>query len=360
MKLAIYGAQGIALGAYHAIKKLFPNVKPLCFLVTERGINPESLFGVPVKELKEFAAGYIQGEKEKMRIFIATPENVMPEIEKNLESHGFYNHVRLTSERWAQMQRNAFISSERFVPLEKYLAGIHVPQMHVYKAVFYKDKPLQTDYVDAAYITPLQVGAAGTDIRIAEVADDAGDHISDRNGNYSELTGLYWIWKNRIESGYYGGDCYYGLAHYRRLLELSEDDLLRLVDNDIDVVLPYPMPYEPDIEEHHKRYLTDSEWGAVLQALQELAPEYAKAFDRILKQEYFYNYNIIIAKSSVLDEYCRWLFPLLFRVEEIHDPHKRKPENRYMGYVGETLETLYFMYHKNRLRIAHAGCRFLV
>ena len=360
MNFAIYGAQGIALGTYHAIRKLFPEAQQLCFLVTERGSNPESIFGMPVKELEDFAAGYRQEEKDKIRIFIATPENVMPEIEKSLETHGFYSRVRLTSVRWAQMQRNAFISSERFIPLEKYPVGVRMPKLHIYKAVFYKDRPLQTAYVDAAYVTPIQVGAAGTNIRIAEVTDNTGGHISDRNGNYSELTGLYWIWKNRVESGYYGRDCYYGLAHYRRLLELSEDDLLRLVDNDIDVVLPYPMPYEPDIEEHHKRYLADSEWRAVLQALQELAPEYTKTFDGILKQEYFYNYNIIIAKDSVLDAYCRWLFPLLFRVEEIYDPHKRKLTDRYMGYVGETLETLYFMHHKDRLRITHAGCRFLV
>ena len=360
MKLAIFGAQGIALGAYHAIKKLFPEEQPLCFLVTERGINPETLLGVPVKMLAEFAAGYIQEEKDQIRIFIATPENVMPEIEERLESCGFYNHIRLTSARWAQMQRNAFIGSERFIPLEKYPAGIHIPRIHVYKAVFPKDRPLQTAYTDAAYITPLQVGAAGTDVRIAEVTDNTGDHISDRNGNYSELTGLYWIWKNRVESGYYGEGCYYGLAHYRRLLELSADDLLRLVDNDIDVVLPYPMPYVPDIEEHHKRYLTDSEWKAVLQALQELAPEYVRAFDGILKQEYFYNYNIIIAKDSILDEYCSWLFPILFRTEEICNPKGGKAPNRFIGYVGETLETLYFIYHQEKLKIAHTGCRFLI
>lgn len=359
MNFAIYGAQGIALGAYHAIRKLFPEAQHVCFLVTERGINPKTLFDIPVKELEEFAAGYIQDEKDRIRIFIATPENVMPEIEESLEVYGFYNHVRLTSTRWAQMQRNALISSERFIPLEKYPLGSHMPRIYVYKAVFHKDRPLQTAYADAAYITPLQVGAAGTDIRIAEVADDTGSSISGRNGNYSELTGLYWIWKNRVESGYYGEDCYYGLAHYRRLLELSEDDLLRLVDNDIDVILPYPMPYEPDIEEHHKRYLTDAEWSAVLQALRELAPEYAKAFDGILKQEYFYNYNIIIAKGSVLDEYCSWLFPILFRVEKINDPTGKKAPNRFIGYVGETLETLYFMCNRDKLKITHTGCKFL-
>ena len=45
MNLVIYGAQAVALGAYEAIHKNCPDRKLLCFLVTERGLNPESLAG---------------------------------------------------------------------------------------------------------------------------------------------------------------------------------------------------------------------------------------------------------------------------------------------------------------------------
>jgi len=50
----------------------------------------------------------------------------------------------------------------------------------------------------------------------------------------------------------------------------------------------------------------------------------------------------------------------LFRIEEINNPNGNKEPNRYIGYVGETLETLYFMHNKDKLKIAHTGCRFLV
>lgn len=359
MKTVIYGAQGVALGAYHSIKELFPSREILCFLVTETGINASSLCGIPVRELEKFAAEYSQEDKDNIQVLIGTPESVMEDIEQSLDKFGFYNHVRLNSGRWAEMQKNAFAKNGRFIPLETYPIGCNASDLYVYKAKFHSDRKLKTQFTDPNYITPIQVGAAQTDIRVADVLDSEGDNISKKNGNYSELTALYWIWKNRLMNHYYGTDCYYGLAHYRRLLDLSNDDLLRLRDNGIDVILPYPMPYEPDIEEHHKRYLSDSEWNAVLQALDELQPEYAVVFQNILKQDYFYNYNILIAKSDVFAEYCSWLFPLLFKIEQINDPDGIKKPNRYMGYVGETLETLYFMHNRKHLRIAHAGCKFL-
>ena len=230
------------------------------------------------------------------------------------------------------------------------------------------DKPLSADYDLPEWITPIQVGAVRSQKRVADILDCDGENISAKNGNYSELTALYWIWRNRLGGDPSGsaGNEYYVLSHYRRILELTEDDVLRLVDNGVDVVLPYPMPYEPDIEEHHKRYLKEEDWKAVQRAVQELQPGYAKAFEGILKQKYFYNYNIILARKEVLKEYCGWLFPILERVEELSIPRGAERSDRYIGYIAETLETLYFMYHaadkpaENRLNIMHAGYRFLV
>lgn len=358
MNLVIYGAQGIALGAYNAIKELHPEINIECFLVTAMGNNVSVLGGIPVRELQEFVSGMTQKEKDNVEVLIGTPENVMSAIEAALEEVGLHNFVRLTSIRWADMQRDAFLKSGEYIPLSAYPVGYYKADLSVYKMSHYKDKALSTVWTDPSYIKKLQVGGALTDEKVAEINDAAGDNISDKNGNYSELTGLYWIWKNALPDLEEGSYC--GLAHYRRILDLSEDDLLRLLDNDIDVVLPYPMPYEPNIEAHHLRYLSDSEWNAVQQALEELQPDYAQAFKDILKQGYFYNYNVILAKKNVLDDYCSWLFPLLFRIEEINDPNNEKEPNRYIGYVGETLETLYIMYNKNRLKIAHSGCRFLV
>ena len=119
------------------------------------------------------------------------------------------------------------------------------------------------------------------------------------------------------------------------------------------------MPYEPNIHEHHKRYIKDVDWNALLTAISELHPEYNDKVDKIFEQQYLYNYNIMLAKNEVLIEYCDWLFPILARTEELSEPKGCDRCDRYIGYMGENLTTLYFMANKDKYNIAHAKCRFL-
>lgn len=360
MDLAIYGAQGIALGAYEAIHNIHPIRNIRCFLVTERGANAEYLLNVPVLELKSFSKSLTEQEKENIEILIATPENVMPAIEKSLDEHGFFCHVRLTSMRWAELMRYHYACDKEFIPLSAFPVGFHKANIHVFMVKFYKDKALTNTYDLPEWMTPIQVGASLCKERVADILDCDGENISEKNVNYSELTALYWMWKNLLLHQSPDAKCeYYGLTHYRRILEITEDDELRLVDNDVDVVLPYPMPYEPDIEAHHERYLKEEDWNAVLNAVLEVQPEYADDFSKIMKQKYLYNYNIMLARKEVLTDYCNWLFPILERVEELSVPKGADRKDRYIGYVGESLATLYFMTKRSKLNIAHVGCKFL-
>ena len=73
------------------------------------------------------------------------------------------------------------------------------------------------------YFVSVQAGAANTDVRVCDILDNEGDNISARNGDYSELTVLYWFWKNMMKKSQY-----YGLSHYRRYLILEVRDLYRL------------------------------------------------------------------------------------------------------------------------------------
>lgn len=363
MNLAIYGAQGYALGAYKAIKTLYPKREISRFLVTRMDGNPPVLGGIPVKTLAAYVRELSGEEKRQVEILIATPDQVQSDIEEILENFGFRQHRRLTFARWAELMKLFHARLGRFLPLSALPVGFHMPFIRIYMAKSHVDKPLRGGMPLPEYVFPLQVGADCCDVRVADLADNTGEHISWKNGNYCELTALYWMWKNKLaavgsEDGEEGQ--YFGLCQYRRGFDFMEDDLLRLMDNDVDVVMPYPLPYEPDIRAHHERYIKETDWNAMLQALEELRPEYAQAFPEILGQQYLYNYNVILAKKNVLRDYCEWLFPILERTEELSEPKGYERNDRYIGYMGETLETLYFMKNADKLTIVHTGCRMLV
>lgn len=363
MNLAIYGAQGYALGTYEAIKTLYPQRKITCFLVTHIEGNARMLGGIPVREVSAYAETLFGEEKRQIEVLIATPGQVQPEIEETLENYGLRHHKRLTFERWTQLQQLFHARLGKFLPLSALPVGCHMPLVRIYMAKSHMDKPLKDNRRMPDYVFPIQAGAACSNIRAADLADNTGDNISLKNGNYCELTALYWMWKNKLAVGNGAGNeegQYFGLSQYRRGFDLSEDDLLRLEDNGVDVVLPFPLPYEPNIHAHHERYIKKEDWSAMLQALRELQPEYEEALPNIFDQQYLYNYNVILAKKSVLRDYCEWLFPVLERVEELSIPRGCERSDRYIGYMGEALETLYFMKNAERLNVVHAGCRILV
>lgn len=352
-KLLFYGAKSLALGMYKAIKHLYPEYTVVGFLVSSMQNNPSTLAGLPVMELMSFLKSVTENERDELHILIATPEDMHKKIVEKLEEQGLYNYTCMNSRKESKLMEQYFVQMGLFSSLHTYPEGQSEVSVEVYQAKFYKDKPLSNEFQIPSWVKPIQVGAGLTDERISAYVDNSGDNISTKNVNYCELTALYWIWKNKLSL--INGAEYYGLFHYRRTLNIDDRDLYRLKNNDIDVILQYPTIHEPNISEHHTRYIKEEDWEAMLQALLELYPEYAAAFPQILSQSYFYNYNLIIAKRRVLEDYCNWLFPILERTEELSVPKGRERADRYIGYLGESLMTLYFLYHKNDLCIVHTG-----
>jgi hypothetical protein len=313
---------------------------------------------------------YSQAERENIKILIATPESVQAEIKKTLEENGLRNYQAVTSEIFVDLWCRYQSKSGQFPVLDSFEDnGSESPSnANIYIARFCRDTRLCELPAKHDYFREIQVGAALTDVRVDSlwengevITDNTGDNISEKNVNYSEMTALYWIWKN-VLSGHLKAESaeYIGMCHYRRQLALLPEDIRSLAGRGVDVVLPFPMPYEPNISVHQKRYISDSDWNAVKQAVSELQPEYYSAMDGIFGQRYLYNYNVIVARKEVLRDYCEWLFPILARVEETSTPKGSERADRYIGYIAENLETLYFMKNNDKLRIAHVGCLFRV
>lgn len=364
MKVLIFGAKSIALGVCEAVRVLYPETEILGFLVSSLDDNPRALAGLPVYEAGSLAKQLSEADKRGLCVLVAVPEDIHEQIVQILRKHSFVKYKLIHSRREAWLMERYFKMRGQFPSVHELSCAGQLPRISIYAAKFYKDKPLKNPPCFPDYVFPLMLGAdlssggiCGEDFQRTakgkelQFFDNSGVNISSKNPNYCEMTGFYWIWKNRLNTD----DEYVGLYHYRRMLDISEDDLRRIKSNGVDVVLSFPTLHEPDIKEHHGRYIEEKDWQAMLEAFAELYPREMQAYEEIFSGKYFYNYNLVIAKKSVFADYCEWVFPILERTEEVSIPRGWERGDRYTAYMSESLLTFYFLYHWRELKIYHAG-----
>lgn len=224
----------------------------------------------------------------------------------------------------------------------------------IYVAGSVYDKPLQDDYTFIKEEVSLQVGAALAGKRLAPdaVPDCDGDNISEKNRQFCELTGLYWIWKNARED-------YVGLVHYRRHFLLPDNWPERMEANRVDVILPVPLYVAPSIAENYKERHTASDWEYLMAYFEkELAEEY-ETVKQFFDGNLYSPCNMLIARKPVLDALCEWMFPILFAVAEHGGEREDSYQNRYPGFVSERLITYFFESRRDRYRVVYANKNFL-
>lgn len=69
------------------------------------------------------------------------------------------------------------------------------------------------------------------------------------------------------------------------------------------------------------------------------------------------NCGYLLNQQTLLREYRDWLFPILERTEELSVPKGEDRSDRYIGYMGETLETLYFIKNADKLNAVYTECK---
>jgi len=201
---------------------------------------------------------------------------------------------------------------------------------------------------DAAYL-PLHVGKAlHPELDLGFQGDDTGDSISALNAYYSELTGLWWLWKN-VDAPYKG------LVHYRRHFKghtpatgkdpegrlaavATGEEYLGLLDGN-DIILPKRRNYYIEtIRSHYAHTLPIEQLDVTRQILEETQPDYVAAFDDVMGSRGAHMFNMMVMSSERLDEYCSWLFPILAELTHRIDPAQYDAFNaRYPGRVSERL-----------------------
>ena len=183
----------------------------------------------------------------------------------------------------------------------------------------------------------LQVGCAKNGRIDGYLWDDTGDNISERNPYYSELTGLYWLWRNWDKSDIIG------VCHYRRFLLNSMGDKLSgqeiediLKENDIIVSNREDSGLSTKEVYERCHYIKDLD--AVCNIINDSFPDYSEALDRVLSRTKNSAGNLMITKKETMYRYCEWLFPILFEAERVidisgyDDYHKRV-----YGFLSEIL-----------------------
>lgn len=190
---------------------------------------------------------------------------------------------------------------------------------------------------------PLHVGRALKE-DLGYQGDDTGDNISELNPYYSELTGLYWAWKNVRNTEYIG------LCHYRRYFlnehhqVMSRADFMPLLAK-YDVIITQLRISEQCYRDIYAEAHNIHDLDAVGDAIAKLYPDCVPIFEKVLAGNELCCGNLFVTSKILFDEYAKWLFSV-FAIAEKHidvstydDYHKRV-----YGFLSEQLIYVWIQY----------------
>ena len=191
---------------------------------------------------------------------------------------------------------------------------------------------------DPAYM-PVCVGAALGGSIPGFASDDDGEGISAKNPSFCELTAVYWAWKNLDpEIGAVG------LVHYRRHFKGPSGGLATWRDfatslEGRDAILPKERNYFIDTtysQYAHAHHAQDLDTARAV--LEERHSDFIAAFDAAMKSTKGHRFNMFVMRRAVFDEYCGWLFDVLFEMERRLDVSGYSAyDSRVFGFVAERL-----------------------
>lgn len=220
---------------------------------------------------------------------------------------------------------------------------------------------------DHMYI-PIQVGAEGKE-SIGFIRDNTGDHISQNNERYCELTAAYWAWKNLKAD-------YYGIVHYRRhftctpkTARLGKDKFKLIMDKaeaeavlkDVDLIVPGKRKYYIETLRSHYAHLPftyEKDIQVLEEVINEISPEYNDIFQTVMNRTWAYMFNMFVMKKEYFQQYCEWMFKILSEVDKRIDTSMyTKMEKRAVSYMGEFMINIWLC--KNTIKFKEVDVMFM-
>lgn len=229
-------------------------------------------------------------------------------------------------------------------------------------------------YHSELYI-PIQVGETSN---LPYLSEYQLENIAYKNKNFCELTVLYFIWKNI--------HCpFVGLVHYRRYFVHKNNTLTKTIrkiqytlglktkmfnpnydfindkeievifQSGIDIIVSEALIFKEDtVYQQYDKHHHIHDWLHIRTIIETLYPEYLPTFDKVSHGHILYPYNMFIGKKHIIDQYCEWLFNILFESEKLIDYRDYDDYNkRVFGFLAERLFTVWIEHHAHHFKIAH-------
>lgn len=183
------------------------------------------------------------------------------------------------------------------------------------------------------------------------IRDHTGNNIAKYNSLINECTALYWIWQNGTEE-------YIGLNHYRRVFESEinigwplQDVEAFVLLHKYDVIVAKAVAFQGysvasmlSVEICKEAF--EASWKELNLIFETKSVDEKLAFQKVMEESIIFPCNMFITKRTRMNEYCEWLFPILFQlidrveVKEEWDTYSK----RVIGFWAERLFTVWLYY----------------
>ena len=185
--------------------------------------------------------------------------------------------------------------------------------------------------------------------------DEMKDNISHLNSKLNEMTAIYAYWKNLMKDADYVGH-----NHYRRLFRI--EDLNDIAEYDVIDAKPIPMLFNmsyftgspipnfvsTDIKNGYAICHKIEDWNK-MEALLKKTPYYVD-FEDWSKQSCLTSpCNMFVMKKKIFEEYCNFVFPILFDLEQKINLESRDGyQRRALAFISERFTSLFIYSKKNQ------------
>ena len=119
---------------------------------------------------------------------------------------------------------------------------------------------------------------------------------------------------------------------------LTEKQIKEKLKN-VDIILPKKRKYYiENLYSHYEHTMYIEPLAETQKIIKEKYPEYLEEFNKLHKRTSAHMFNMFIMKKEILNQYCEWLFDILFELEKRVDVSKFDNFHaRFYGRISELL-----------------------